>query len=77
VWPLPLGPALTGAAGAVIVYDVPQGVYTNPPSLNVEGDASSATYPLALAAVTGGSVTVANVGAASTQGDAQVPTRGP
>ncbi len=40
----------------------------------VEGDASSATYPLAMAAITGGEVTVANVGKNSLQGDAQFHT---
>jgi 3-phosphoshikimate 1-carboxyvinyltransferase len=36
----------------------------------VEADASSASYPLALAALLGGSVTVEGLGIASTQGDA-------
>ena len=37
----------------------------------VEADASSATYALAIAAITGGSVTVDGVGRDSLQGDAQ------
>jgi len=36
----------------------------------VESDASSASYPLAMAAISGGSVTVAGVGSDSLQGDA-------
>jgi pentafunctional AROM polypeptide len=52
-------------------YRVARGVYDNPPEVQVEGDASSATYPLALAAVSGGEVTVTNVGSDSLQGDAK------
>ena len=37
----------------------------------MEADASSATYPLAIAAITGGTVTVDGVGRSSLQGDAQ------
>jgi pentafunctional AROM polypeptide len=50
-------------------YRVPQGVYSNPKSFLVECDASSATYPLALAAITGGTITCEAVGSASIQGD--------
>eukprot|EP00474_Spongospora_subterranea_P008816 CRZ09274.1 hypothetical protein [Spongospora subterranea] len=39
--------------------------------INVEGDASSASYPLAIAAITRGKVTVSNVGQLSLQGDSQ------
>ncbi|EQC28678.1 hypothetical protein SDRG_13554 [Saprolegnia diclina VS20] len=53
---------------------VPRGVYTNPATYHVEVDASSATYPLALAAITGGRVTVPGLGSTSTQGDAAVHT---
>lgn len=52
------------------VYRIPQGVYTNPATYNVESDASSATYPLAIAAITGTTCTVSNIGSASLQGDA-------
>ncbi|SPQ93797.1 unnamed protein product (mitochondrion) [Plasmodiophora brassicae] len=53
-------------------YDVEAtGAYANPSEYDIEGDASSATYPLALAAVTGGTVTVRNVGSSSSQGDAR------
>lgn len=56
------------------VYRVKRGAYTNPSVFQVEGDASSATYPLALAAVSGGTVTVENVGSASLQGDSKFYT---
>jgi len=52
-------------------YDVPQSTYKNPKEYIVEADASSATYPLAIAAITGGSVTVQGIGSGSLQGDAQ------
>ena len=44
---------------------------THPQTYAVEADASSATYALAIAAITGGSVTVDGVGRDSLQGDAQ------
>lgn len=53
------------------VYEIPKAVYTNPPEYNIESDASSATYPLAIAAVTGTSCTIQNIGSASLQGDAK------
>ncbi|KAF5339743.1 hypothetical protein D9611_009172 [Ephemerocybe angulata] len=53
------------------IYDIPKGVYTNPPIYNIESDASSATYPLAIAAITGTSCTIDNIGTASLQGDAK------
>ncbi|KAG8970050.1 3-dehydroquinate dehydratase (3-dehydroquinase) [Tulasnella sp. 419] len=52
------------------IYDIPKGVYTNPPIYNIESDASSATYPLAIAAITGTTCTIENIGTASLQGDA-------
>ncbi|KAG4304194.1 hypothetical protein PORY_002375 [Pneumocystis oryctolagi] len=52
-------------------YYIPKGCYTCPSEYLIEGDASSATYPLAIAAVTGGSCTVSNIGAISLQGDAK------
>jgi len=51
------------------MYDIPQGVYVNPAEYNIESDASSATYPLAIAAITGTSCAIANIGSASLQGD--------
>lgn len=52
-------------------YHIPQGVYCNPEEYVVESDASSATYPLAYAALTGNTVTVPNIGSKSLQGDAR------
>lgn len=52
-------------------YYIPQGEYTNPDEFVVESDASSATYPLAFAAVTGTSCTISNIGSSSLQGDAR------
>lgn len=57
-----------------ISWLIPQGVYHNPKDFVVEPDASSASYPLALAAITGGEVTVDNIGSTSVQGDAQFYT---
>ncbi|CAI2167751.1 3888_t:CDS:2 [Funneliformis geosporum] len=52
------------------VYCIPQGKYTNPSEYVIESDASSATYPLAVAAITGIKCTLPNIGASSIQGDA-------
>ncbi|KAF9432179.1 3-dehydroquinate dehydratase (3-dehydroquinase) [Entomortierella beljakovae] len=52
-------------------YRIPQGSYTNPAEYLVEADASSATYPLAIAAITGTTCTVPNIGSSSLQGDAK------
>lgn len=52
-------------------YHIPQATYQNPPDYEVESDASSATYPLALAAINGITCIVPNVGYGSLQGDAQ------
>lgn len=52
-------------------YHIPKGAYQNPAEYEIESDASSATYPLAFAALTGTSVTVPNIGSASLQGDAR------
>ena len=51
-------------------HRIPETSYTNPNELIVEADASTSTYPLALAAITGKSVTVTNIGSRSLQGDA-------
>ncbi|CAK3952200.1 Pentafunctional AROM polypeptide [Lecanosticta acicola] len=53
------------------VYHVPKQPYQNPTAYEVESDASSATYPLAIAAITGTTCTVPNIGSASLQGDAR------
>ncbi|KAJ1900322.1 3-dehydroquinate dehydratase (3-dehydroquinase), partial [Coemansia sp. IMI 209127] len=52
-------------------YVIPSGAYVNPAEYVVESDASSATYPLAYAAITGTRCTVPNIGSASLQGDAR------
>jgi pentafunctional AROM polypeptide len=52
-------------------YTIPSGGYVNPPEVTVEADASSATYPMLIAAATGGTVTVLGVGSKSLQGDAR------
>lgn len=52
-------------------YYIPQGVYRSPGEYIVESDASSATYPLAIAAATGTTCTVPNIGSGSLQGDAR------
>ena len=52
-------------------YHIPQGSYINPAEYVVESDASSATYPLAVAAITGTTCTVPNIGSSSLQGDAR------
>ncbi|WFD35885.1 hypothetical protein MCUN1_002753 [Malassezia cuniculi] len=63
---------LIGQDGAPLdVYRIPKGVYTSPVVYEVESDASSATYPLALAAITGTQCTVPLIGSASLQGDAR------
>ena len=53
------------------VYVIPKGIYNNPSSYDVESDASSATYPLAIAAITGTTCTISNIGSSSLQGDAK------
>ncbi|KAH8698575.1 Shikimate dehydrogenase [Talaromyces proteolyticus] len=52
-------------------YHIPQASYVNPAEYVVESDASSATYPLAIAAITGTTCTVPNIGSSSLQGDAR------
>jgi pentafunctional AROM polypeptide len=52
-------------------YHIPKGIYKNPAEYVVESDASSATYPLAVAAITGTTCTIPNIGSASLQGDAR------
>ncbi|KAJ8457410.1 hypothetical protein ONZ45_g18323 [Pleurotus djamor] len=53
------------------IYDIPKATYVNPPVYAIESDASSATYPLAIAAITGTTCTIENIGSASLQGDAR------
>ena len=53
------------------IYHVPKQKYVNPAEYEVESDASSATYPLAIAAITGTTCTIPNIGSTSLQGDAR------
>jgi pentafunctional AROM polypeptide len=53
------------------VYDIPQGAYVSPSEYTIESDASSATYPLAIAAIIGGECTIEGIGSGSLQGDAR------
>ncbi|KIV79748.1 3-phosphoshikimate 1-carboxyvinyltransferase [Exophiala sideris] len=55
-------------------YHIPQGTYRNPSEYVVESDASSATYPLAIAAITGTTCTIPNIGSSSLQGDSRFAT---
>jgi 3-phosphoshikimate 1-carboxyvinyltransferase len=50
-------------------FYVPKGVYKSPGDYMVEGDASSASYPLAAATIAGGKVRVLGVGTDCHQGD--------
>ncbi len=52
-------------------FQVPRQAYRSPGTIFVEGDASSASYFLAGAAVTGGTVTVTGCGTDSLQGDSR------
>ncbi|KAH9886329.1 Pentafunctional AroM protein [Xylariomycetidae sp. FL2044] len=65
------GIAVTRSDDEPHTYHVPQGVYKNPAEYTIESDASSATYPLAVAAITGTTCTVPNIGSSSLQGDAR------
>ncbi|KAF7377655.1 Pentafunctional AROM polypeptide [Mycena sanguinolenta] len=56
---------------ALDIYDIPTGAYVNPPEYSIESDASSATYPLAIAAITGTTCTIESIGSSSLQGDAR------
>ncbi|KAI1388400.1 Pentafunctional AroM protein [Hypoxylon trugodes] len=68
------GVSVTKSTDEPHTYHIPQGVYQNPDEYVVESDASSATYPLAVAAITGTTCTIPNIGAASLQGDARFAT---
>lgn len=65
------GISVTASTTEAHTYHIPQGTYKNPVDYVIEGDASSATYPLAMAAITGTTCTVPNIGSASLQGDAR------
>lgn len=65
------GIAVTKSETEPYTYHIPQGSYKNPEEYVVESDASSATYPLAFAAITGTTCTIPNIGSKSLQGDAR------
>ena len=65
------GIKVTRSATEEHTYHIPQGVYKNPAEYVVESDASSATYPLAVAAISGTTCTIPNIGSKSLQGDAR------
>lgn len=65
------GITVTKSTTEKYTYHIEQGTYVNPPEYVIESDASSATYPLAFAALTGTSCTVPNIGSSSLQGDAR------
>lgn len=52
-------------------YHIPQACYQNPSEYVIESDASSATYPLAIAAISGTTCTIPNIGSTSLQGDSR------
>lgn len=55
------------------IFIVSPGQYYQGRNYNIEGDASSASYFLAAAAITGGRVKVTNIGENSIQGDSRFP----
>ncbi|KAG9250797.1 Shikimate dehydrogenase [Emericellopsis atlantica] len=65
------GITVTRSSESPHTYHIPKGTYTNPAEYTIESDASSATYPLAVAAITGTTCTVPNIGSKSLQGDAR------
>lgn len=50
-------------------FEIPKGTYIAPGDYDIEGDASSATYPLAAAAISRSKIRVEGVGSKSIQGD--------
>lgn len=65
------GVKVTKSSELEYTYHIPKSQYVNPKEYIIESDASSATYPLAFAAMTGSTVTVPNIGYESLQGDAR------
>ncbi|KAK9353368.1 EPSP synthase-domain-containing protein [Lipomyces doorenjongii] len=65
------GVKVTKSATEEHSYEIPKAKYTAPTDYVVESDASSATYPLAFAAITGTTCTIPNIGSSSLQGDAK------
>jgi 3-phosphoshikimate 1-carboxyvinyltransferase len=58
-----------GDAGGGFAFNVPRANYVAPGRLAIEGDASSASYFLALGALAGGPIRVVGAGSESVQGD--------
>lgn len=58
-----------GAGGETTRFRVPHATYRSPGRFDIEGDASAASYFLALGALAGGPVRVMGAGRASVQGD--------
>jgi len=69
------GVQVSGDIKEKYTYYIPRAHYKNPKEYMVESDASSATYPLAIAAITGTTCTVPNIGSGSLQGDAEFAVR--
>ncbi|XBW36343.1 hypothetical protein QEN19_001923 [Hanseniaspora menglaensis] len=65
------GVSVTKSTELEHTYLIPKAQYVNPKEYIIESDASSATYPLAFAAMTGSTITVPNIGFESLQGDAR------
>lgn len=65
------GVSVTKSTSEANTYHIPRGTYQNPSEYTIESDASSATYPLAVAAITGTTCTIPNIGSSSLQGDAR------
>lgn len=65
------GVIVTKSTSELYTYHIPVGPYKNPSEYVIESDASSATYPLAVAAITGSTCTIPNIGSESLQGDAR------
>ena len=65
------GVVVTKSETEAHTYHIPRVDYVSPKEYVIESDASSATYPLALAAASGTTCTVPNIGSGSLQGDAQ------
>ncbi|KAI0755728.1 RNA 3'-terminal phosphate cyclase/enolpyruvate transferase [Fomes fomentarius] len=60
---------ITTAFSLLDVYRNSKGVYQNPAKYDIESDASSAAYPLAIIAISGATPIITNIGFASLQGD--------
>ncbi|KAI9510959.1 EPSP synthase-domain-containing protein [Russula earlei] len=64
-----LQPYISMTIAMMHIFGVNVAVYCNPKDYSIKLDASNVTYPLAIAAITGSSCTIANIGSSSLQGD--------